>query len=222
MKCRDAKLKLSSHMDGVLTAAERREMSTHLNGCAVCRAELSQLGATQRLVSGLGRKQAPADLALKLRVALSQAAAARRRSAWDGLLVRWQNAMNAFMVPATAGMLSAVIMFGLMLGMLVPVPLAASNDVPTLLYTPPELTSSPFGFEVMNNVNSDSLMIEAFIDSNGRVQDYRILSSPDSAKDIMPELKKMLIFTQFRPATSFGQPTAGRAILTFNQVNVKG
>jgi predicted anti-sigma-YlaC factor YlaD len=222
MKCSEAKLRLSSHLDAMLTGAERREMSAHLNGCAECRTELAQLSTTQRLVSGLGRKQAPADLALKLRVMLSQAAASKRRSAWDGLLVRWQNALNAFMVPATAGMLSAVIMFGLLLGMMVPVPLVASNDVPTSLYTPPELTSSPFGFEVMNSVNSDSLMIEAYIDSNGRVQDYRILSSPESAKDIMPELKKMLIFTQFRPATSFGQPTSGRAILTFNQVNVKG
>lgn len=222
MKCTESKPSLSSYLDGALEALEMRRISVHLNGCSDCRAELAKLSTTQQVVASLGRKQAPADLSLKLRVMLSQAMAEKRRNPWEGLIIRWQNAANAFMVPATAGALSAVIMFGLLFGMLVPVQLAASNDVPTLLYTPPQLTSSPFGIDVMGNTNSESLIIEAYIDTNGRVQDYRILSAPETATDILPELKNMLIFTQFRPATSFGQPTTGRAILTFNQVNVKG
>jgi hypothetical protein len=48
------------------------------------------------------------------------------------------------------------------------------------------------------------------------------LSAPEDAKDIVPELNKMLIFTTFRPATAFGQPTSGRAVLSFAQVNVRG
>jgi hypothetical protein len=202
--------------------AQMREIQSHLNQCAECQNQLGVLSTTQKVISGLGRKQAPPDLALKVRVMLSQAAAEKRRNPWEGLLVRWQNTANAFMVPATAGALSAVIMFGLLFGMLVPVQLAASNDVPTLLYTPPQLTSSPFGIDVMGNSGSEALIIEAYIDTNGRVQDYRILSEPEGTAEILPELKNMLIFTTFRPATSFGQPTTGRAILTFNQVNVKG
>jgi len=54
------------------------------------------------------------------------------------------------------------------------------------------------------------------------VQDYRILSAPENAKEIMPELKNMLIFTTFRPATTFGQPTSGRAILSFSRISVRG
>lgn len=222
MKCTKTKPNLSSYLDGALAAAEMRGVQAHLNECSICRGELGKLSATQKVIAGLGRKQAPADLALKLRVKLSQSVAEKRRSPLDGLMVRWQNAVNAFMVPATAGAITAVIMFGLLFGMLVPVQLSANNDVPTLLYTAPQLTSSPFGIDVMGHADSQSLVIEAYIDSNGRVQDYRILSAPETATEILPELKNMLIFTQFRPATSFGQPTSGRAILTFNQVNVKG
>ena len=125
------------------------------------------------------------------------------------------------MVPATAGMISAIIIFGLLIGVLYPAQISHSNDVPTLLYTPPELSFSPFGLE-MSGINADSLVVEAYVDANGRVQDYRILSAPEDAKDIVPELNKMLIFTTFRPATAFGRPTNGRAVLSFAKVNVRG
>ena len=54
--------------------------------------------------------------------------------------------------------------------------------------------------------------MEAFVDPSGRVQEFRVLAGPE---ELSPELKNMLLFTQFRPAMSFGLPTSGRAILTF-------
>jgi hypothetical protein len=69
---------------------------------------------------------------------------------------------------------------------------------------------------------SDAVMVEAYVDANGRVQDYKILSAPPDMKDSLPELSNMLIFSQFRPATSFGRPTSGKVVLSFSRVNVKG
>jgi len=221
MNCTDAKANFSGVLDSEIGGKGMQAVTQHLERCAACRAEMVKLSRTQRLVSGLGRKPAPPDLALKLRVMISQEVAARGRSRWEGVLVRWQNTVNAFMVPATAGMVSAIIIFGLLIGVLMPTQLSASNDVPTMLYTPPELASSPFGFEV-GAFNDNSLIVEAYVDANGRVQDYRILSAPENAKEIMPELKNMLIFTTFRPATTFGQPTSGRAILSFSRISVRG
>jgi hypothetical protein len=208
-------------MDHAMNGKQMREMNTHMESCDHCRSEFALLSTTQRLVAGLGRKQPPADLALKLRVRLSQEIARSRRSPFEGLVVRAQNAFNAFMVPATAGMVTAIIVFGLLIGVLYPMPMASANDVPTTLYTPPELAFSPFGME-MGPINADTLVVEAFIDQNGRVQDYRILSAPEDTKAIVPELNKMLIFTQFRPATAFGKPTTSRAVLSFAKVNVRG
>jgi hypothetical protein len=193
----------------------------HLRNCADCNKELAQLRQTHDLVATLGRKPAPPDLALRLRVALSQELAASRRSPWTGILVRWENLFNAFMVPAAAGVVTAVIVFGLLIGLLVPNAMRQSNDVPTMLYTPPEISFSPFGLS-MGSVNADSVVVEAYVDANGRVQDYRVLSTPNEVKDLTPELKNMLIFTTFKPATAFGQPTAGRAILSFSNIQVKG
>jgi hypothetical protein len=221
MKCKDAKPLLSLFLDGMLSGNEMRELSGHLEACAYCKSESLLLSQTQRLVAGVGRKQPPAELALKLRVLASREVAHSRRKPWEGIAVRLENAFNAFMVPATAGMVSAIIIFGLLIGVLMPSRLSAANDVPTNLYTPPELAFSPFGIEA-GWVNADSLIVEAYVDANGRVQDYRVLSAPENAKEIMPELNNMMIFTVFRPATSFGQPTSGRTILSFSKINVKG
>jgi hypothetical protein len=74
----------------------------------------------------------------------------------------------------------------------------------------------------MGVANSDALVVEAYVGADGRVQDYRILSSPDQPQAVLSQLKNMLIFTTFQPATTFGQPTASRVILSFSKVQVKG
>jgi len=69
-------------------------------------------------------------------------------------------------------------------------------------------------------------VIEAYVDSQGRVQDYRILSDSKEDSAVLSQVKKnMLIFSTFstfRPALSMGRPTTGRAILSFSRVSVKG
>jgi hypothetical protein len=159
-------------------------------------------------------------LALRLRVAMSQELANTQRSRWEMMRVRWENAFNAVMVPATAGVVTTLIIFGLLISFLVPAQLTASNDVPTMLYTPPELQFTPFELGMGNA--TDSLVVEAYVGADGRVLDYRILSGGEDADRILPELKNMLIFTTFHPATVFGRPTAGRAVLTFSKIQVKG
>jgi len=218
MKCTKAKSLLSWHLDGNLEIDDRRALTEHLGSCTDCHTEMLTLREMRSLVHAVGRQPAPPDLALKIRLALSREAAKVRISPWESFKFRMETAMRAFMVPATAGILSAVVFFGLLIGFFV-LP-AQTNDIPTMLYTPPELAVAPFG--LTNNINAGSVVIEAYIDANGRVQDYRVLSSPHEQDVVDSDLKNMLIFTVFKPATSFGRPTTGRAVLTFSNVNVKG
>jgi hypothetical protein len=143
-----------------------------------------------------------------------------RQRTFDSLRMRLQHIVNAFMVPATAGAVAAVIIFGLLIGSLMPGRVKGA-DV-QIGFTPPELALSPFGLETVNSISADDLVIEAYIDASGRVQDYKVLSAPGSPETYRPELNKMMIFTVFRPAKNFGQPTSSRAILSFSRVNVKG
>src|SRR3954462_14980741 len=103
-QCAQAREMFSSYLDGALTGAEMQSIARHMQECGECRAEYSSLAKSQRMVASLGRKQAPADLALRLKVALSREA---KRTPWyTALAMQWQNAMNNFMLPATAGLAS--------------------------------------------------------------------------------------------------------------------
>lgn len=221
MICSVAMGLMSSYLDGAVTRRQMTEMDKHLRACVKCSVRFASVQRTQSLVSSLGRRPAPPDLALKLRVVLSKELANSHRSRWERLVVRWENAFNAVMVPATAGTLTTLLVFGMLISILWPAQVRASNDVPTMLYTPAQLKSTPFELS-MGAANTDSLVVEAYVGADGRVLDYRILSAPEDAQAVLPQLKNMLIFTTFNPATAFGQPTSSHVILTFSKVQVKG
>jgi hypothetical protein len=224
MTCSQANPLFSPYLDGAVTGRQMRDLSTHLESCDPCRQRYVSLRRTQQLLSRVGPRKAPPDLALKLQVAISQEAAQTRRRYLDGMQVRFQNALNLFMVPATAGLSAAVIIFVVLMGFMAPLQ-ADNSDVPLMLHTDPQLQQSAFG-SALDSINDDSLVIEAYVDSKGRVQDYRILSNSKEDDPLLPQVKKnMLIFTTFttfRPALSMGRPTTGRAILSFSRVSVKG
>jgi anti-sigma factor RsiW len=224
MNCDRIRALFSSYLDGAVPGREMQAISQHLGECAGCRAEYAAWQRTQRLVASLGPKPAPPELSLRLRVAISQAAAQRARRRWQGLLVRMQNLADAFILPVTAGLVSALVFFGVLIGfMAMPVHLsAARDDVPTLLYTPPRLQAMPSDAGLQSGANSETVVVETLVDANGRVQDYRILSDSADARRLRPQLNNIMIFTTFQPATTFGVPTSGRAVLSFAKINVGG
>jgi hypothetical protein len=107
-------------------------------------------------------------------------------------------------------------MFGVLIGFFA-LPTVA-DDIPTSLYTPPKLSSGPYEVPGLES----PVLIEANVDSSGRVEDYRILSGPHDGDSLRVKIDNALIFTTFEPARAFGQPSSGRVVLAFSSVNVKG
>jgi len=225
MTCSRVKSLLSAYLDCAVTGKQMQALHQHMATCQDCQREYSGLRQTQQLLATAARRKAPDDLSLKLRLAISREAARPQHPYLDYLELRIQNAARAFVVPAMAGVTTAVLLFGLFMGFSA-LPLEADKaDVPLMLNTAPELEQSAFDTS-MTSVNDDSLVIEAYVNSNGRVNDYRILSDTPNAKVLTPQVKNMLVdvmtFTTFRPATSMGHPIPGRAILSFSKISVKG
>lgn len=213
---------LSAYLDGVLTGKQMHALDQHLQQCASCEHEYQFLRRTQSLLARIGPARVPEDLSLKVRLAISHEAARRRSVHFGNLILHIENALRAFMVPATTGLVATILVFGVLVGLLTSPPPVHANasDVPLMFVTDPELQPSSFGF-TMGAVGDDSLVIEAYVDANGRVQDYRILSGAENPRDLR-ELKNMLILTTFRPATWMGTPRPGTAILSFSKISVKG
>lgn len=218
MTCVQAKALMSGYLDGIISGKQMYALDQHLRQCVECCSEYESMRRVQSLMTKIGRTKAPADLSLKIRLAISHEAARQRAPFWSHALLRLENSARAFMVPATAGIFAMVLVFGLLMGFVAPVR-ANTNDL--LLSTDPELQSTGFGV-TMGEINEDSLVIEAYVDANGRVQDYRILSDPDKLKELPHQIKNMLIFTTFRPAMTLGSPRPGTAVLSFSRISVKG
>src|SRR5437773_4326857 len=220
MTCAQAKSLFSPYLDGAVTGTQMHAISQHLQFCALCRREYISLQQTQQLLAKVGSRRAPADLALKLRVAVSQEAAHSRRPLLQNFFVRLENALNAFMVPATAGLATAVVIFILLMGFLAP--LQADNpDVPLMLYTAPQLQQAAFG-TALDSISDDSLVIEAYVDSNGRVQDYRILSNPTDPPPPPPPPTHTPPPPPLPPPTPTATPTSATPALSLSKISVRG
>jgi hypothetical protein len=81
-----------------------------------------------------------------------------------------------------------------------------------MLYTPPRLESAAS----VNELNLDApIMIETYIDSTGRVQNYRIIAGPDNPQ-IREKLNRGLLFVIFAPAQAFGRPVPGKVLISLS------
>ena len=223
MNCTEARHLFPSYLDDAVTGVEMHALTDHMGGCTECRSDYRKLENTRQMVAALGRKPAPVDLALKIRVALSRERSRTWRNLVQSYMVRLENAMNAFMFPATAGILTTVIFFGALTGFFVPAQVSADEMVPAFYFParlqPPQNAMSSVAD---TDLNLDSpVIIQAFVDSTGRVQNYDIISGPDN-EGVRSQLNRALLFATFTPAYEFGHPVAGTAVICFSHVNVKG
>ena len=219
MRCTEARPLFSSYLDRAVSGTEMHEISGHLEQCADCQQEYVSLENTRSLVSSIGRRQPPSDLALKIRVAISRTRSRNSLGLLQRYLVKLENAFQSFMVPATAGVVTAVIFIGSLMVLLVPAKVSADDDVLSTFYTPPRLEVSGYPED---QLNLDSpVVIEAYVDSRGLVESYRIISGRDD-EEVRAQLGRALLFTQFVPAQSFGHPIPCKAIMSFSHINVKG
>lgn len=216
MDCNRAKSMFSSYLDGAVSGQEMHAVSAHVERCPHCRQSYRSLQRTQALLARLGTRKAPNDLELRLRLAIQQERTRTPKRMLQAFALQVEHGINTFMLPATAGLLSAVIMFGVLIGFFA-LPTVA-DDIPTSLYTPPKLASGPYEVPGLES----PVLIEANVDAAGRVEDYRILSGPHDGDSLRVKIDNALIFTTFEPARAFGQPSSGRVVLAFSSVNVKG
>lgn len=215
MRCSQTRRQFSSYLDGAVNGVEMGKISAHLEQCADCRQEYARLEETRILVSSLGHKQAPRDLALRIRVSLSAESSRSWKHVIEGHAVTLQHAFRSFMLPATAGMVTAAFFFAILIGFFVTPPVSA-YDVPTVLYTPPRLESSTY---LENELNLDSpILIETYVDARGNVQNYRIISGRDD-EQIREWLNRALCCsTIFAPAQSFGRAVPGKVVISLRSM----
>jgi anti-sigma factor RsiW len=218
--------KFSEYLDGRMTGREMQRTAAHLDRCPGCAGEWRSLRQNQAVLASLGSVPEPEDLVLRVRVAVSRERARRKKGAFAGLSLAWRNTVGPFLLQAAAGFASAVLLLGtvtVLVGMFTqPESAQATKDVPLGNATAPRLLSlggSGSGDEI--GASAGQVVVEAYINSEGTVYDYRIVSGPDDAAT-RAQVENMLLLSRFEPARFFGQPVRGLAVLSFSGVSVRG
>jgi anti-sigma factor RsiW len=217
--------KFTEYLDGRLSGREMQELAAHLEGCRECAGEWRSLEQMQSLLAALGPVSAPADLPLRLRVAISHECA-RRQSPFHAWNMAWRNTVGPFLLQAAGGFASAVLLLGtvvVLLGMFAqPEKAQAAADEPLGNVTAPRFLylSSVVGGNQIGAV-SGPVVIEAYVNGAGQVYDYRIVSGPTD-ETTRAQVENLLLWSRFEPARRFGQPIPGLAVLSFSGVSVHG
>lgn len=224
-KCSGVRSQFSDYLDGAITGVAMQKVAAHLESCHKCSAEFERWRSAQHVLADLGPAKAPADLALRLRVAISQEKTRSTKQNLARWQMRWQNSVAPFLLQASAGFASAILLIGtvgLLVGAVaVPEPASAGDEPlgnassPHFLYSNLDATTPQIG------ERDNPVVVEAYVNGSGRVYDYHIVSGPNDART-RSQVENQLLFSIFEPARFFGQPVRGLVILSFSGVSVQG
>jgi anti-sigma factor RsiW len=226
-RCDDWQSRFSEYLDGRLSGREMQRIAAHLERCRECASEWASLRQTQAALATLGPVSEPKDLLLRIRVAISHERARRTSNPFSKLILAWQNSIAPFLLQAGAGFASAVLLLGtvtLMVGMFAqPEAAQAKGDVPLGDATSPRFLylSSLAGSSDEISAASGQVVVEAYVNPEGEVYDYRIVSGP-SDPATRSEVENLLLYSVFEPARFFGQPVRGLAVISFAGISVRG
>jgi Putative zinc-finger len=221
--CSNIQRQFSHYLDGDIPGARMLEITRHLDDCPGCADEFAAWKRSQAMVATLGPTKVPSDLALRLRVAISQESHNSARERLGRFRVRWENSFRPFLFRAAAGFASAIFLVGtaaMLVGTFTSPEPVEARDVPLETSNAPRLLYSSFPGNDIGDINNP-VVLQVFVDSHGRVYDYKVLSGTVDTRT-RDAVDNLLLFSVFTPARFFDQPVRGTALMSFSGVSVKG
>jgi hypothetical protein len=224
MSCENVQELISSLLDGQAPAGERENVLAHVGGCRQCGAYLESLETQRMLLRNLAQTVVPPALAAKLRVQASHererqlarvsVATRVRRWAWRVELA-FDNLMRPVALPITGGMISALLIFGLLMPTLSFSHQTGGHEFFT--YPSGSIVTNPWDqgvngdatdpprFESPDQPDADYVnIVNLTIDEDGKVADWSVVRG-----QLTEEMKSIILLGRFEPATSFGIRTSG-------------
>jgi len=231
MSCEYVQERISLLLDCNLPAADREHVLAHLEACGKCGERFESMQYLRSSLRDMARPRVPATLSTSLRVLASHERARRtahrsfsaRTGHWlSAARLAFDNLMRPFAVPVTGGVLSAFVMFSLLVPSLsfphskdVEPPLAAAVTDPQWGDPEGEIENSTGRLESGSAViygNEVSLLL--LVDDRGHVRDFYL-----SGGELTAEMKEVILLSRFIPATVSGQPTWGLKQVVYNRAS---
>jgi hypothetical protein len=232
MSCENVQKRISLLLDRQLDADERDSVLAHLGECRTCAGELAAIQDLRSSMRAMANPSVPPALTARLRVAAShhRASTARRRDMRArfqhlGMRIRlaFDNMMRPVAVPLAGGLFSSFACFFFLIPSL---SFQHNYGIEPPIFGPPApeivagFTDPDGSIEGVKNaklewgsalVTQDEVSLTMLVDPSGQVQDWKVYGSDE----LTPEMKDVILFSKFIPATSSGQPAWGLKQLVF-------
>ena len=240
MSCQSVEDRLSEFLDRLLADEERENVAAHLASCRACSARLQSFETLRATMRRMDNPPLSATLVTKLRVLASHE---RQRqlsrvslSAWlrycrGRVSLQFDNLMRPMALPFAGGLLSALLLFG----MLVPslsfrhsitddLQLTTSSQPQGWLVGSLPADGAPTWIQHVWTEESpepqlqsadateagDDTVLELIIDDTGRVAGYSV-----SRGQVTPEMYSIIMYSRVTPATLNGRNTWGKMLVRF-------
>ena len=148
---------------------------------------------------------------------------------WDRARFSCEDLVRTMALPFAGGVCSTLVLFSMFVVPAYPLlhqhltqgAAAGDFDVPTALSTQGSAKSvSPF------SAGDSDIVVDVAVDEQGRMIDYAIVAGASALanRDVRRRLENALVFSNFNPGTTFGQPMVSKVRLWFHssRIEVKG
>lgn len=218
MNCDKVRKTLSAFLDRSLARTPFDTISQHLAHCRDCSSSAEELNELHSALRSLPVVAPPGRLRTELQVLasrermrqLSRGTVAALFTFWAAeMRLLFDNLMRPIAIPLAGGLASAVFLFS-MLQPTLQFPHLTHNDVPSGIQSNASFdVLPPFEFA------EDNVVVQLTVDDQGKVVDYAIPNNVNSK--LRNDIANLILFTEFRPATAFGVPVAGKVLVSFRR-----
>jgi anti-sigma factor RsiW len=227
MSCDNVQERVFSILDRDLSIAEREDVLAHIGSCRDCETYLESQQAMRMALRAMERPKVPAELTARLRVAASHDR--QKRLAQASLSARWHsirgslqlaldNLMRPLALPFAGGLVSSVMLFGLLVPSLTfhhafaDQALFTYPDGEVVMMTPNGMYSSVPESENAPRIQRPDVappqtanVVDLDVDANGRVSSWSLVQG-----ELTPDLVTIILIGHFNPATNMGVPIASK------------
>ena len=199
------------------------QLAAHLDGCDLCRLEFVAWKEMQSALVDLGAAMPPQTFQSQLRDTLaSELERGTYLSPTTRLGAFWQSTLMPAGLRFSAGLAGALLLAtGLTWIVGTAAPVQANDDRLAHLNPPTFLYSTMPPAPVATGGRFVAVLVDAKVNAEGRVYDYQVLDGPNDAMTRI-RVEANLEESIFKPATVFGVPVRGHAVMTYTSVSVRG
>jgi Putative zinc-finger len=223
MTCFSAKRQITVYVDGRLRDSERSRIAAHLRKCDPCASHFEQIASLRSAAGELPKAVAPAHLTSALRVIASrerQVIEQNHGSRFGALWNRWKFRMDEMIrpltIPATGGLLSSFILFGVLAFTIGTATRTVNYDVPVVYADTEDANLVPL------QLGSDAVVLTIVTDSNGRIRDYAVHDGADSfAGDPARLHSNNIALPQFPSVLALAHPISGDISISFTPLELR-